>query len=62
MSLDVKQAVERIRARVRRTGGWEGSWAVKHGLTETNVAQWICRGAIPKYWRLALKSILGVAK
>ena len=50
--------VEKVRAKVRKTGGWEGPWALKMGLTRSQVGQWACRKRIPPGWVLALKQAI----
>ena len=58
----VKAYVDRIRAKVAENGGWDGPWASRRGLKESQVGQWVSRGRIPRAWLLALKPSLGPFK
>lgn len=58
----VQEAVQAIRKKVEGTGGWEGRWAPKIGLTRNQVDQWACRKRIPDPWPLLLKTVLRAPK
>ena len=50
--------IDRLRAKVKDSGGWKGPWVKAQGLTEARVGQWKARKAIPALWVRVLKDAL----